>query len=131
AEEEHDEDCQNHWEAEHESHCPNHHTDTLGPFGASELTGIHGFGQGEVAVHADHADHLAEQLTKVPLIALGDGDRPEGQTQDHNEVCSCQVAQIHISYGARLPLEAEHAEDQTVAHHSQDADKSQKRRLER
>uniref|UniRef100_A0A671LSG7 Uncharacterized protein n=1 Tax=Sinocyclocheilus anshuiensis TaxID=1608454 RepID=A0A671LSG7_9TELE len=129
-----------------ESHHPDHHTDTLGHFGVSQLTGVHGFGQGEVAVHADQhqeeyaavvvhrdggADYLAEQLTEVPLIPLGDGDRPEGQTQDHNEVCSCQVAQIHISYAARLPLEAEHAEDQTVAQHSQDADNSQKWRLER
>uniref|UniRef100_A0A667ZE59 Uncharacterized protein n=1 Tax=Myripristis murdjan TaxID=586833 RepID=A0A667ZE59_9TELE len=110
---------------------PDHQADPLGPGRSPQPTGAHGLHQSQVSVHADqhqeehaavvvhgdgHVDQLAEGHPEVPLVASGDGHSPEGKAGHHDQVGSSQIAQ--------------HAEDQTISHHTHHADQTQVGRLQ-
>lgn len=94
-----------------------------------------GFGDGEVAVHADeteeqHAAVEADLVNGVHGLAHRQAQHPfshgvgcpEGQRQSKEQVCKGQVEQVHVGHGLET-LEVEEGEDdQQVARQPQGAD---------
>lgn len=79
-----------------------------------------------VGVHLNaQVDDFAHEQTKRPIETIGYVDSPKGQTSHQDEVSGRQVAQVDLSHGAGLLVEAENPQDKHVEHnpnHSDDED---------
>uniref|UniRef100_A0A3Q3GAC5 Uncharacterized protein n=1 Tax=Labrus bergylta TaxID=56723 RepID=A0A3Q3GAC5_9LABR len=131
-------------ESQEEAQTPDPHTETLGPGDSPQTAAAHWLHQSQVSVHADqheeqnaanvvhgdhHVDKLTEDLAKLPLVATSDGDSPEGEAGHHDQVSCRKVPQVHVGHAAGFPLQAEHAENQAIAHKPHHADQSHVGRL--
>lgn len=67
-------------------------------------------------------DDFAHEQTKSPSIVPGYVDSPEGQTSHEHEVSSSQVAQVDLSHGAGLLMEAENHHNKQIKHNPQHRD---------
>uniref|UniRef100_A0A8C9R7E4 Uncharacterized protein n=1 Tax=Scleropages formosus TaxID=113540 RepID=A0A8C9R7E4_SCLFO len=80
----------------------------------------HGLYECQVSVHADH--HQEEDAAGIvhgygrPLESLSHGHSPERQAHSHDQVGRCQVAEVDIGHSEVLAVQAEHTEDEGVAH---------------
>ncbi|KAL4636251.1 hypothetical protein GN956_G13322, partial [Arapaima gigas] len=67
-----------------------------------------------VEVHrVDHVHRDAEEVSEVP--AAGSIHGPEGQGEDKQEVGHREMQPVFVCHGRRLPLEAHHRHDQSIA----------------
>lgn len=67
-------------------------------------------------------DEFAHEQTKSPSIVPGYVDSPEGQTSHEHKVSSSQVAQVDLSHGAGLLMEAENQHNKHIKHNPQHRD---------
>uniref|UniRef100_A0A3B4YJ87 Uncharacterized protein n=1 Tax=Seriola lalandi dorsalis TaxID=1841481 RepID=A0A3B4YJ87_SERLL len=120
-------------QTEEEAQDPDPQADTLGPGSSPQTARAQGLHQSQVAVHTNQHEeqNTADvDLSEVPLVALCDGDSPEGEAGDHDEVSSRQVPQVDISHSAGFPLQAEHTENQAVPQQPHHTDQTQEGRLQ-
>ncbi len=74
-------------------------------------------------------DDFAQEQTERPVETAGYVDSPEGQTGNQDEVSSGQVAQVDLSHGAGLLVEAENHQNKQIEYDPKHSDEQDIHRL--